>query len=103
VSLDCGVLSSVSENTRMHFMECHFGCLGLCIEEEGKILGGETSVSQKDEMKSPEEIVKLKEKYEVDDLMRDAVRGNGFKNAEVKTNVIQILKEYGIDDVKSLR
>ena len=49
-----------------------------------------------------EEIAKLKEKYEAEDLMRVVFRDNGFKDAEVKTNAIQILKQFGIDDVKSL-
>ncbi len=49
-----------------------------------------------------EEIAKLKEQYEADDLMRVVFRDNGFKDAEVKTNAIQILKQSGIDDVKSL-
>ncbi len=49
-----------------------------------------------------EEIAKLKEQYESDDLMRVVFRDNGFKDAEVKTNAIQILKQSGIDDVKSL-
>jgi len=49
-----------------------------------------------------EEIATLKEKYESDDLMRVVFRDNGFKDAEVKTNAIQILKQFGIDDVKSL-
>ena len=49
-----------------------------------------------------EAIAGLKEKYESDDLMRVVFRDNGFKDAEVKTNAIQILKQSGIDDVKSL-
>ncbi len=49
-----------------------------------------------------EAIAKLKEQYESDDLMRVVFRDNGFKDAEVKTNAIQILKQSGIDDVKSL-
>jgi len=49
-----------------------------------------------------EEIAKLKEQYGADDLMRVVFRDNGFKDAEVKTNAIQILKQSGIDDVKSL-
>ncbi len=49
-----------------------------------------------------EEIAKLKEQYDADDLMRVVFRDNGFKDAEVKTNAIQILKQSGIDDVKSL-
>jgi adenine-specific DNA-methyltransferase len=49
-----------------------------------------------------EAIATLKEKYDADDLMRVVFRDNGFKDAEVKTNAIQILKQSGIDDVKSL-
>jgi len=49
-----------------------------------------------------ENIAKLKEQYEADDLMRVVFRDNGFKDAEVKTNAIQILKQHGIDDVKSI-
>ena len=49
-----------------------------------------------------EAIAALGEKYESDDLMRVVFRDNGFKDAEVKTNAIQILKQSGIDDVKSL-
>jgi len=49
-----------------------------------------------------EAIAALKEKYGSDDLMRVVFRDNGFKDAEVKTNAIQILKQFGIDDVKSL-
>jgi len=49
-----------------------------------------------------EAIAKLKEQYEADDLMRVVFRDNGFKDAEVKTNAIQILKQFGIDDVKSV-
>ncbi len=47
-------------------------------------------------------IAKLKEEYGTDDLMRVVFKDNGFKDAEVKTNAIQILKQFGIDDVKSL-
>ena len=53
-------------------------------------------------LETVEEIAKLKEKYGADDLMRVVFRDNGFKDAEVKTNAIQILKQFGIDDVKSL-
>ena len=49
-----------------------------------------------------EAIAALGEKYESDDLMRVVFRDNGFKDAEVKTNAIQILKQGGIDDIKSL-
>jgi len=49
-----------------------------------------------------EAIAKLKAQYQSDDLMRVAFRDNGFKDAEVKTNAIQILKQSGVDDVKSV-
>ena len=49
-----------------------------------------------------EDIAALKKKYESDDLMRVVFGDNGFKDTEVKTNAIQILKQSGIDDVKSL-
>ena len=49
-----------------------------------------------------EAIAKLKEQYQSDDLMRVVFQDNGFKDAEVKTNAIQILKQFGIDDVKSV-
>jgi adenine-specific DNA-methyltransferase len=53
-------------------------------------------------LETVEEIARLKEKYGSDDMMRVVVRDNGFKDAEVKTNAIQILKQYGVRDVKSL-
>ena len=53
-------------------------------------------------LETVEEIAKLKEKYGPDDMMRVVFRDNGFKDAEVKTNAIQILKQYGVGDVKSL-
>jgi adenine-specific DNA-methyltransferase len=34
--------------------------------------------------------------------MRVVFKDSGFKDDVVKTNAIQILKQYGIDDVKSL-
>ena len=49
-----------------------------------------------------EEIAKRKEKYDTDNLMRVVFRDNGFKDAEVKTNAMQILKQVGIEDVKSV-
>jgi adenine-specific DNA-methyltransferase len=49
-----------------------------------------------------EAIAKLKEQYSSDEVMRVVFRDNGFKNAEVKTNAIQILKQFGIEDVRSL-
>ncbi len=65
------------------------GALVICLDEQITI-------------DTVEEIAKLKEQYESDDLMRVVFRDNGFKDAEVKTNAIQILKQSGIDDVKSL-
>ncbi len=65
------------------------GSLVICLDEEIRL-------------DTVEEIAKLKEKYDADDLMRVVFRDNGFKDAEVKTNAIQILKQSGIDDVKSL-
>ena len=53
-------------------------------------------------LETVEEIAKLKEKYGPDDMMRVVFRDNGFKDVEVKTNAIQILKQYGVGDVKSL-
>jgi adenine-specific DNA-methyltransferase len=53
-------------------------------------------------LETVEEIAKLKEKYGSDDMMRVVFRDNGFKDAEVKTNAMQILKQYGVGDVKSL-
>jgi len=46
-----------------------------------------------------EAIAKLKEKYQTD-TMRVVFKDNGFDNSETKTNAIQILKQYGVDDVK---
>ena len=48
------------------------------------------------------DIVKFKVKYESNDSMRVVFQDNGFKDADAKTNAIQILKQFGIDDVKSL-
>ena len=48
-----------------------------------------------------EAIAKLKEKYQTE-IMRVVFKDNGFDSSETKTNAIQILKQYGIDDVKSL-
>ena len=36
------------------------------------------------------------------EVMRVVFKDSGFKDDVVKTNAIQILKQYGIDDVKSL-
>ena len=48
-----------------------------------------------------ETIAKLKEKYQTD-IMRVVFKDSGFDSSETKTNAIQILKQHGIDDVKSL-
>jgi adenine-specific DNA-methyltransferase len=48
-----------------------------------------------------EAIAKLKEKYQTD-TMRVVFKDSGFDSSETKTNAIQILKQYGVDDVKSL-
>jgi len=61
-----------------------FGALVICLDEQITL-------------DTVEAIAKLKEQYEADDLMRVV-----FRDAEVKTNAIQILKQSGIDDVKSL-
>lgn len=66
-----------------------FGALVVCLDEEVNL-------------DTVEAIAKLKEEYQADDLMRVVFRDNGFKDAEVKTNAIQILKQFGIDDVKSV-
>lgn len=66
-----------------------FGALAVCLDEAITL-------------DTVEAIAKLKEKYQADDLMRVVFRDNGFKDAEVKTNAIQILKQFGIDDVKSV-
>jgi adenine-specific DNA-methyltransferase len=42
------------------------------------------------------------EKFIIADMMRVVFGDNGFKDAEVKTSAIQILKQYGLEDVKSL-
>jgi adenine-specific DNA-methyltransferase len=48
-----------------------------------------------------EGIGKLKEELDPE-IMRVVFRDSGFKNDVVKTNAIQILKKYNIEDVKSL-
>ncbi|AZO94945.1 DNA methyltransferase [Halocella sp. SP3-1] len=48
-----------------------------------------------------EEIGNLKDKYQPE-IMRVIFKDNGFKDDVIKTNAIQILKKYGIEDVKSL-
>ncbi len=48
-----------------------------------------------------EEIGNLRDKYQPE-IMRVIFKDNGFKDDVIKTNAIQILKKYGIEDVKSL-
>ncbi|MCT4594357.1 MAG: site-specific DNA-methyltransferase [Anaeromicrobium sp.] len=48
-----------------------------------------------------EEIGKFKEDCDTE-IMRVVFKDTGFKNDSVKTNAMQILKRYGIEDVKSI-
>ncbi|MBU1901926.1 site-specific DNA-methyltransferase [Patescibacteria group bacterium] len=48
-----------------------------------------------------ESIAKLKEEYETE-IMRVVFKDSSFKNAVVKTNAIQILKQFDIDEVVSI-
>jgi adenine-specific DNA-methyltransferase len=45
--------------------------------------------------------IELKEELEPE-VMRVVFKDGGFKDDVVKTNAIQNLKQFGIDDVKSL-
>lgn len=65
-----------------------FGALVICLDQEV-------------DLELVEEIGKLKEKYQPE-IMRVVFKDSGFKNDVVKTNAIQILDKYNIDDVKSL-
>jgi adenine-specific DNA-methyltransferase len=65
-----------------------FGALVICLDKEI-------------DLELVEEIGKLKEKYQPE-IMRVVFKDSGFKNDVVKTNAIQILEKYNIDDVKSL-
>lgn len=49
-----------------------------------------------------EEIAKLKEKYQPESEMRVVFKDSSFKDDVVKTNAVQILKQQGIEDVKSI-
>ena len=49
-----------------------------------------------------EEIAKLKEKYQPEVEMRVVFKDSSFKDDVLKTNAIQILKQHGIEDVKSI-
>lgn len=53
-------------------------------------------------LETVEAIAKLKKQYNLETPPRVLFKDNGFKNTETKTNAIQILKQNGIDDVKSL-
>jgi len=48
-----------------------------------------------------EEIAKLKEEYQ-SEIMRVVFKDSSFKDAVVKTNAIQVLKQFGIDEVVSI-
>ena len=48
-----------------------------------------------------EAIAKLKEEYETE-TMRVVFKDSSFKNAVEKTNAIQILKQFDIDEVVSV-
>ena len=65
-----------------------FGALVVCLDED---ITTDTV----------EAIAKLKEEYEAE-TMRVVFKDSSFKNAVVKTNAIQILKQYGIDEVVSV-
>ena len=65
-----------------------FGALAVCFDED---ITTDTV----------EAIAKLKEEYEAE-TMRVVFKDSSFKNAVVKTNAIQILKQYGIDEVVSV-
>jgi len=49
-----------------------------------------------------EEIAKLKEKYKPELEMKVVFQDSSFKDDVVKTNAVQILKQHGIEDVKSI-
>ena len=66
-----------------------YGALVVCLDDEITL-------------DSVESIAKLKEEYGSDDLMRVIFKDSSFESSEVKTNAIQILKQHGIDDVKSV-
>jgi len=65
-----------------------FGALVVCLDEDIT-----TDIV--------EAIAKLKDEYETE-TMRVVFKDSSFKNAVVKTNAIQILKQYGIDEVVSV-
>ena len=65
-----------------------FGALVVCLDDD---ITTETV----------EAIAKLKEAYQ-SEIMRVVFKDNSFKDAVVKTNAIQILKQFGIDEVVSV-
>lgn len=65
-----------------------FGALVICLDQDISL-------------ELVEEIGKLKEEYDTE-IMRVVFKDNGFKDDVVKTNTIQILTKYNIEDVKSL-
>ncbi len=65
-----------------------FGALVVCLDDEISI-------------DIVEEIAKLKEEYQ-SEVMRVVFKDSGFKDAVVKTNAIQVLKQFGIDEVVSV-
>lgn len=65
------------------------GLLFICLDKELSVGIGD-------------EIGKLKEKYDPEDGVRVVFRDEGFKNSEEKLNVFHTLKNYGINDVKSI-
>ena len=65
-----------------------YGALVVCLDENITINMVET-------------IAKLKEQYEPE-TMRIVFKDSSFKDAVVKTNALQLLKQYGIDEVVSV-
>jgi len=65
-----------------------FGALVVCLDNEITI-------------DIVEEIAKLKEEYQ-SEIMRVVFKDSSFKDAVVKTNAIQVLKQFGINEVVSV-
>ncbi|RLA84512.1 MAG: site-specific DNA-methyltransferase [Epsilonproteobacteria bacterium] len=65
-----------------------FGALVVCLDDEITI-------------EVVEKIAELKEEYETE-TMRVVFKDSSFKDAVVKTNAIQVLKQFGIDEVVSV-
>jgi len=64
------------------------GALVVCLDEEL-------------EVETVEKIAKLKDEYNVE-VMRVVFRDSSFKDAVVKTNALEVLKQFGIDEVVSV-